>query len=199
MGDGPDRRDRSDKEQRMASKQCAAVVERWRWLTVPAADHGRTPRDSACRWTTGTPSRIRPTGRGLASLRMTAHVREAATRTGSLPIPSSSAGSCWRTVTAWSARRMTPRTWCRNVPSGLAFLRWLPGPSASIRTWLYKIATNVCLTALDAPDPGAALGPDRSLRRTRSPAESRRRARSRGWNPCRTDGSPRPPTIRPRR
>jgi hypothetical protein len=34
-----------DKEQRMASKQSAAVVELyWRWLMVPAADHGRTPR-----------------------------------------------------------------------------------------------------------------------------------------------------------
>jgi hypothetical protein len=29
----------------MASKQSAAAVELdWRWLTVPAADHGRTPR-----------------------------------------------------------------------------------------------------------------------------------------------------------
>jgi hypothetical protein len=36
-----------DKEQRMASKQSAALVELyWRWLTVPAADHGRTPRDN---------------------------------------------------------------------------------------------------------------------------------------------------------
>jgi hypothetical protein len=36
-----------DKEQRMASKQSAAVVELYRrWLTVPAADHGRTPRDN---------------------------------------------------------------------------------------------------------------------------------------------------------
>jgi hypothetical protein len=34
-----------DKERRMAGKQSAAVVERyWRWLTVPAADHERTPR-----------------------------------------------------------------------------------------------------------------------------------------------------------
>jgi hypothetical protein len=34
-----------DKEQRMASKQSAAVVELYgRLLTVPAADHGRTPR-----------------------------------------------------------------------------------------------------------------------------------------------------------
>ena len=31
----------------MASKQPTAVVGLyWRWLTVPAADHGRTPRDS---------------------------------------------------------------------------------------------------------------------------------------------------------
>jgi hypothetical protein len=31
----------------MASKQSAAVVELyWRWLTVPAADHGRTQRDN---------------------------------------------------------------------------------------------------------------------------------------------------------
>ena len=31
----------------MASKQSAAVVELYRrWLTVPAADHGRTPRDN---------------------------------------------------------------------------------------------------------------------------------------------------------
>jgi hypothetical protein len=31
----------------MASKQSAAVVELcWRWLTVPAADHERRPRDS---------------------------------------------------------------------------------------------------------------------------------------------------------
>jgi hypothetical protein len=31
----------------MASRQSAAVVELyWRWLTVPAADHERTPRDS---------------------------------------------------------------------------------------------------------------------------------------------------------
>jgi hypothetical protein len=36
-----------DKEQRMAGKQSAAVVELyWRWLTVPAADHERTPRDN---------------------------------------------------------------------------------------------------------------------------------------------------------
>jgi hypothetical protein len=31
----------------MASKQSAAIVEpHWRWLSVPAADHGRTPRDN---------------------------------------------------------------------------------------------------------------------------------------------------------
>jgi hypothetical protein len=31
----------------MAGKQSAAVVELYlRWLTVPAADHERTPRDS---------------------------------------------------------------------------------------------------------------------------------------------------------
>jgi hypothetical protein len=31
----------------MASKQSAAVVELyWRWLTVQAADHERTPRDN---------------------------------------------------------------------------------------------------------------------------------------------------------
>jgi hypothetical protein len=36
-----------DKEQRLAGKQSAAVVELyWRWCTVPAADHGRTPRDN---------------------------------------------------------------------------------------------------------------------------------------------------------
>jgi hypothetical protein len=36
-----------DKEQRMASRQSAAVVELyWRWLTVPAPDHERTPRDN---------------------------------------------------------------------------------------------------------------------------------------------------------
>jgi hypothetical protein len=36
-----------DKEQRLASRQSAAVVEPyWRWLTVPAADHERTPRDN---------------------------------------------------------------------------------------------------------------------------------------------------------
>jgi hypothetical protein len=35
------------KEQRMTSKQSVAVVELdWRWLPVPAVDHGRTPRDS---------------------------------------------------------------------------------------------------------------------------------------------------------
>jgi hypothetical protein len=40
-GSGP------DKEQRMASKQSASVVELyWRWLTVPAAVDGRTPRDN---------------------------------------------------------------------------------------------------------------------------------------------------------
>ena len=47
MGDGPTGGTGPDKEQRMASKQSAAVVELyWRWLTVPAADHGRTPRDN---------------------------------------------------------------------------------------------------------------------------------------------------------
>jgi hypothetical protein len=36
-----------DKEQRMVSKQSAAVVDLYcLWLTVPAADHGRTPRDN---------------------------------------------------------------------------------------------------------------------------------------------------------
>ena len=36
-----------DEEQRMASKQSAAVVElHWRWLMVPAANHGRTARDN---------------------------------------------------------------------------------------------------------------------------------------------------------
>jgi hypothetical protein len=36
-----------DKEQRMAGNQSVALVELYlRWSTVPAADHGRTPRDN---------------------------------------------------------------------------------------------------------------------------------------------------------
>ena len=47
MGDVPTGGTGPDKEQRLAGKQSAAVVELcWRWLTVPAADHGRTPRDN---------------------------------------------------------------------------------------------------------------------------------------------------------
>jgi hypothetical protein len=35
-----------DKEQRMARRRSAAVVQLyWRWSTVPAVDHERTPRD----------------------------------------------------------------------------------------------------------------------------------------------------------
>jgi hypothetical protein len=47
MGGGPDERDQSDEEQqRMASKRSTTAVEPfWRWLTVPAAHHERTPRD----------------------------------------------------------------------------------------------------------------------------------------------------------
>ncbi len=47
MGEVPTGGTGPDKEQRMACKQSAAVVELYRrWLTVPAADHERRPRDN---------------------------------------------------------------------------------------------------------------------------------------------------------
>jgi RNA polymerase sigma-70 factor (ECF subfamily) len=103
---------------------------------------------------------------------------------------------CYRMVgSAHDAEDLVQETYLRAWRSYAGFER-----RASMRTWLDKIASNVCLTALaprrirvlpsgltdadDGPDRPPSLVP---------PGEV-------SWlEPCRTGGSPRPPTIRPRR
>src|SRR6185503_15127268 len=70
----------------------------------------------------------------------------------------------------FGARRRGPGA--GNVFSGLAFLRRLRGPRVDSVLALRDRHQRLSDRGAAAPDPGAALGPDRSVRRAGPPAES---------------------------
>ena len=181
----------------MSSEQAAAVMQlRLRRWTVPT-DHDRTWGDRPPAMEDRTP-RIRPPGLGPHSRHDGAPAED-----GPGPVHCRDRAVPPRAVGALlphgrlSARRRGSRA--GNVSAGVALVRRIPG-RASIRTWLYTIATNVCLTALQ-PRQIRVLPSGLTGRTTDTIAHrgTSRPARSRGWNRCRTAGSPRPPTIRPPR
>ena len=100
------------------------------------------------------------------------------------------------TATACSARRSRPRTPCRR-----RFIRAWRGSTGSraasaLRSWLYRIATNVCLDMLERTRAPRAADGHRPVARRRSSRTAARSPRSPGSSRSRTIVRPRGPGRR---
>ena len=72
------------------------------------------------------------------------------TRRSSPGRPTRTGANCWCTATGCSARSTMPRTSCRRPTCGRGAAYDQFEGRSSLRTWLYRIATRACLTALDS-------------------------------------------------
>jgi hypothetical protein len=172
-----------------------------------AADAGRGQLGSARRRRRGDAA---PAGRGTRAARTDAAGAECGVvppapgwyRGGCRPLPSSR-------TTARPHRPLLPHARLRGRRRGRGAghhaRAWKGSPrsngAASLKTWLYRIATNVCLDALAAS--GRRRPPPQSTCATCRPwctrASSCRRPREDGWSPSPTRSPPRARRLRPRR